>query len=177
MARIVNEQRRALSGWVTLVTRTVEDERGSRVFHSLSQADYVSVLALTSDGRIPLVQQYRPAIQGVSLELPGGLIDSGERPEVVAGRELKEETGFEVSGKPILLGCLQPDTGRLENRFWGYLAKASAVPDWRPEAGVERVMLTLRELQAAVLEGKFDHALHIALIGLAVLRGHLAWKM
>lgn len=177
IARILDEQRQALSEWVTLVARTVEGADGARrIYHSLSQADYVTVLALTSDGRIPLVRQFRPAIQRISLELPGGLIDSGESAEAVAVRELREETGFEVYGKPVLLGCLLPDTGRLENRFWCYFANASAVPDWRPEAEVERVIFTLPQLQRAVLDGQFDHALHVALIGLAMLRGHLAWK-
>jgi ADP-ribose pyrophosphatase len=177
MARIVGEKRQALSRWVTLVERTVEDAAGTaQVFHSLSQADYVTVLALTPEGRIPLVRQFRPAVQRVSLELPGGLIDSAESAEAVAVRELQEEVGFAVSGKPILLGRLVPDTGRLENAFWCYFAKATALPDWRAESGVERVLFSRDELQNAILGGEFDHALHIALLGLAVLRGHLSWK-
>ncbi len=178
MARILEEKRDDLSQWVTLVARTVEGADGNpRVYHSLSQADYVTVLAVTSDGHIPLVRQFRPAIQRISLELPGGLVDSNEKPDAVAVRELREEVGFEVSGTPVLLGRLLPDTGRLENRYWCYFASARPVHHWRPEAGVERVMFTPTQLQTAVLDGTFDHALHVALVGLAVLRGHLTWAL
>jgi ADP-ribose pyrophosphatase len=177
MAKIVGEKRQTLSRWVTLVERTVEDAAGTaQVFHSLSQADYVTVLALTPEGRIPLVRQFRPAVQRVSLELPGGLIDSAESAEAVAVRELQEEVGFAASGKPVLLGRLVPDTGRLENAFWCYFAKAAEQPGWRPEPGVERVLFTPGELRSAILSGEFDHALHVALVGLAVMRGCLDWK-
>lgn len=44
-------------------------------YHSLRQTDYVSVLAVTDDGRVPLVRQYRPALEKFTLELSGGLRD------------------------------------------------------------------------------------------------------
>lgn len=41
-----------------------------------------------------LLKQYRPALDKVVIEIPGGLIDPGETAEQCAVRELKEETGF-----------------------------------------------------------------------------------
>lgn len=39
-------------------------------------------------------KQYRPPIDMVAVEIPAGLVDAGESPEVCAVRELKEETGY-----------------------------------------------------------------------------------
>lgn len=41
-----------------------------------------------------LQKQFRPPVDKVCIEVPAGLIDAGESPEVCALRELKEETGY-----------------------------------------------------------------------------------
>lgn len=43
---------------------------------------------------IVLVRQYRPAINGYTIEFPAGLLEAGETSEEAAERELKEETGW-----------------------------------------------------------------------------------
>ena len=173
-AHIVATLSRPLSKWVTLQERTLLRKPGGvpEIFHSLSQADYVTVLAVTAEGRVPLVRQYRPAIQAVSLELPGGMVDSSEDPAATAERELYEETGFRLVGPMLELGVLAPDTGRLENRLFGYFA-GEVLHDqtWQKEIGVESSSLNLDEFKAAVGAGGFNHALHVALVGLALLRG------
>jgi ADP-ribose pyrophosphatase len=146
-------------------------------FHSLRQSDYVSILAVTRDGRVPLVRQYRPAVERMTLELPGGLRENDDTPEATAERELVEETGLNLVSPLFLLGCLAPDTGRLENRLWGYFAQTEAeeINGWEPEPEVERLLVPRRELRDWILTGQFDHALHIALIGLAVMHGVIGW--
>lgn len=165
-----------LSPWVTLLARTVLKPDGDpQIFHSLGIADYVSVLAVTPDGMIPLVRQYRPAVQRMTIELPGGLNEASEAPAEVAIRELYEETGFRAFSEPLLLGRLIPDTGRLENRLWCYFVTASYDTNWVPEPSVERVIYTRDQLRSNILNGTFDHALHVALIGLALMRGCFKW--
>ncbi|UIZ29171.1 hypothetical protein KXD40_007274 [Peronospora effusa] len=44
--------------------------------------------------RVVLIRQFRPAVGQWVLELPAGLIDPVEAPEIAAMRELKEETGY-----------------------------------------------------------------------------------
>lgn len=171
---IVKRTRTRLSPWVTLVERQVKNDQSpdDQIYHSLDQADYVTILALTEDNKVPLVRQFRPAVERVTLELPGGLLDAGSTPEETAKNELYEETGYTVSGPLTNLGCLVPDTGRLENRFWGFFA-SSVTHDhnWRAENGVEPVLMPTDTFKSAVTEGNFTHALHIALVGLAVMKG------
>lgn len=54
----------------------------------------VGVIAVTEDGKIPMVRQYRKGIERVSLEIPAGKLEKGEDPLECGMRELKEETGF-----------------------------------------------------------------------------------
>lgn len=58
-----------------------------------------AIVALTDTGRLVLIEQPRPALGGMAVELPAGLVGDtpGEELEdiaVAAGRELLEETGF-----------------------------------------------------------------------------------
>ena len=94
-------------------------------YHSLRQADYVSVLAVTDDGRVPLVRQYRPALEKFTLGLLGRLRDGDEAPERAALRELGEEMGLQTISAPSAQGCRAPETGRLENRLWGFMVRSA----------------------------------------------------
>jgi ADP-ribose pyrophosphatase len=165
-------RRTKVSPYVTLVERRVEIDGRIEAFHSLAQADYVTVLAIAADGCIPLVRQYRPALDREFLELPGGLLEAGEAPADCAVRELAEEAGFRTRTPPRLLGQLDPDSGRLENKLWAFIAAdVEPAAGWRPEAGVERVLVDRTELLATITEGRFTHALHIAIVGMALAAG------
>lgn len=66
----------------------------------------VAVIALTGDGRMVMVEQFRHGPRRAGLELPSGVVDEGEGPEEAARRELREETGYE-GGEPRVLGCIE----------------------------------------------------------------------
>lgn len=54
----------------------------------------VSVLAVTDEGKIVLVEQYRKPMELTTLEIPAGKREKGEEPIVTALRELEEETTY-----------------------------------------------------------------------------------
>ena len=155
--------------WFDLLAKTMD--AGDNPYYSLRLPDYAAILAFTADGRVLCVRQYRPAVERVTLELPSGLIDPGETPAQAARRELLEETGYEAADLEVLSPML-PDTGRLGNRIWSCVATGLRLVEGRqPEAGLEVVALTVPELLRATADGGFDHALHVAAILLAQLRG------
>ena len=159
--------------WFDLIAKDVSGDPAPH--YSISTRDYVSVLAVTAGRNIVLVRQYRPAVEQMTLELPGGHIEEGETPEEAARKELREETGFHAQ-EFVLLGELAPDTGRLGNRMWCFFAR-EATPDpgggFEPEAEVEPVVYgkSLRDLILA--EPAFCSALSRATILMAIAGGYL----
>lgn len=60
------------------------------------KADAVTVVCYNKDKTKMLIQQeFRMTVNGFVWDLPSGLIDAGETPEMAAARELKEETGLD----------------------------------------------------------------------------------
>lgn len=54
----------------------------------------VAVLAVTEEGKIILVNQFRKPLERTIVEIPAGKLEKGEEPEHTALRELEEETGY-----------------------------------------------------------------------------------
>jgi len=54
----------------------------------------VAVIAVTDEGKLVLVEQYRKALERSIVEIPAGKLEPGEEPIVTARRELEEETGY-----------------------------------------------------------------------------------
>ncbi|MEL3972420.1 NUDIX hydrolase [Rossellomorea oryzaecorticis] len=54
----------------------------------------VAVIALTPEGKIVMVEQYRKALEKSIIEIPAGKLEPGEEPIITAARELEEETGY-----------------------------------------------------------------------------------
>ncbi|MCM3388994.1 NUDIX hydrolase [Ureibacillus chungkukjangi] len=54
----------------------------------------VAVIAITAEGKLVLVEQYRKALERSIIEIPAGKLEPGEAPEHTARRELEEETGY-----------------------------------------------------------------------------------
>ena len=72
-------------------------------FFVLDCVNWVNVIALTPDGQLVLVEQYRQGSNTVELEVPGGVMDPGETdPVATAIRELREETGYEGGNARVL---------------------------------------------------------------------------
>jgi 8-oxo-dGTP pyrophosphatase MutT (NUDIX family) len=170
--KLISKTKTRLSPYVTLVERSVQTTHTVEIYHALEQADYVTVFAVTVDGMVPLVRQYRPALERESIELPGGMLDSGTSAEDIAAGELREEIGYNIPQGLTFLGCFDPDPGRLSNRFWGYFAPGvELIPNWVSEDGIDVELVPLRQFLDRIKGGGYLPAHHVALVGLAVLNG------
>lgn len=159
--------------WFEVVAKTVAGSEPDDPYYTLELDDYVSVLALTANDEILLVRQYRPTTETYTLELPSGHVEDGEPPETCAERELLEETGYQAD-EMQLIGCLVPDTGRLANRLWCFFApNVRPSAEATPEEGLELVVCSQTEFVEHITEGRLDHALNLAVILLAMLKGLL----
>jgi ADP-ribose pyrophosphatase len=63
----------------------------------------VTMLPIDTDGQIWFIRQYRHAIKDELLELPAGVSERGEDPQMSAQRELREEIGM-AAGRLEKLG-------------------------------------------------------------------------
>ncbi|HLU23796.1 MAG TPA: NUDIX hydrolase [Bacillaceae bacterium] len=54
----------------------------------------VAIIALTTENKIIMVEQYRKPLERSLLEIPAGKLEVGEEPKLTAERELEEETGY-----------------------------------------------------------------------------------
>lgn len=87
----------AYNGWRNIIRKAFELPNGQRMdFDILGAGHYVTVAAVTETGEFILVSQYRPGPEQMLVSFPEGAIDSGEKPEEAARRELLEETGYEA---------------------------------------------------------------------------------
>jgi ADP-ribose pyrophosphatase len=171
--KIVSRRTTRVSPWMEIIERAVEFSPGAeqQLYHAVGQQDYLAIVARTPAGLIPVVRQYRPALEGFTWELPAGMVEAGEEPEASCRRELMEETGLPArSVKP--LGSYSPCAARLSNRIHSFFVETGErAPTWRPEAGIEARLVTPAELGGLILSGEFVLQLHIGALLLAGLRG------
>ncbi len=139
-------------------TKTALSPRTGAVMRvkAISFRDWVVVLPLTKGGEVVMVQQYRHGIEGICLELPGGLIDpEDDSPAVAAERELREETGFEAA-EFVSLGSCFPQPAVMDNRCFFILAhdaRLACEPQPDPGEDIEVVRLALEDVPSLIKTG------------------------
>jgi ADP-ribose diphosphatase len=163
-----------ISPWMTVIEREVEFAQGApaELYHAVGQQDYIAIVAMTPDGKIPIVRQYRPAVEGFTWELPAGMVEPGEDATDCCRRELLEETGL-TARSVHALGRYAPCTARLSNHTHSFfVATEPAVSAKTGEPGIEVKLVSLAELGDLIRSGAFVSQLHIGALFLAGLAGH-----
>lgn len=100
-------ERVASAGSLALVREGVQRPDGVRDEHAFVDAgdedtpEAVAVVALTPDGDVVLVEQYRPTFGEACVECPAGGVREDESFAAAARRELREETGYAVESREV----------------------------------------------------------------------------
>jgi ADP-ribose pyrophosphatase len=132
-----------------------------RDFVVVRAPDWVNVLAVTPDGRLVLVRQFRFGIDAFSLEIPGGVMEVGEDPVEAGLRELREETGF-TGMRARLLGSVHPNPAIQSNRCHIVLveyAERTTSLEWDPDEEIEVTTVPADEVFALARSEAITHGL------------------
>ena len=141
-------------------------------FSLIEAGDWVNVIALTTGGEVVMLRQYRPGIDRVCLEIPGGMIEPGEDPVAAGLRELAEETGY-TGGAAELIGKVAPNPAIQNNTLYTVLVTGVALTQPpAPDPGEVLAMHTspLSEVTRQIRDGEIEHALVV------VAFAHLAFR-
>ncbi|MFJ8256202.1 NUDIX domain-containing protein [Peribacillus asahii] len=121
----------------------------------------VAVIAITDDGKIVMVEQYRKAMERSLVEIPAGKLEPGEEPLKTAERELEEETGY-VCGRMEHVISFYTSPGFADELVHVYVAhqlsKKEDAASLDEDEFVEVIELTLEEAQQYIEEEKIYDA-------------------
>jgi ADP-ribose pyrophosphatase len=165
--------------WVTLATEpgpelplfrvrfdTMRHPTSSAEFQRmvLEAPDWVTVVAVTTAGKIVMVEQYRFGVGELTTEPVAGMVDRGEDSLDAAKRELLEETGF-GEGNWRYLGSVQANPAIHNNLCHHWLVEDVVVVQApAPDAGeaIRVHLMTLDEIKEAIAVGKLKHPLGLS---------------
>ncbi|WP_041971644.1 NUDIX hydrolase [Geobacter sp. OR-1] len=130
-------------------------DKGWHPFQIVRHPGGAAVLPLHDDGTVTLIRQLRPAIDGISLEIPAGRLGKGEDPAECARRELQEETGLR-SAVLEPLGFIYPSPGVFDEKIYLFLARGLTQGEAEQEQfeDIHPVRVSLPDALAMACDGR-----------------------
>ncbi len=161
--------------WLRLREEHVRLGNGHEIerFHVIEGPDWASVLCVTEASEVVLVRQYRHGIASSSLELPAGVIEPHESPEVAARRELLEETGYAAEDW-VCIQTVSTEPARHTTRAHFFCARGARLvqrPSPEETEQLDIVTVPLAELRRRAIDGTIVHGVQIGAILGAFERG------
>ncbi len=140
-------------------------------FYCIEAPDWINVIPLTRDGDVVMIEQYRHGTNEVTLEVPGGMVDQGESPQITAARELREETGYKPEALK-LLGRSRPNPAIQNNWLHIFVATdcvAYEQPQFDSSEHIAVRLVPLADIRSLIADGTIDHSL-------VIVAFHLLWN-
>jgi len=133
-------------------------------FFVVEAPHWINVIALTENDEVVLIEQYRHGSQSVTVEIPGGMVDPGEKPLQTAKRELLEESGY-IGENWLQIGEVFPNPAMQNNRCFTFLATNCKKVGQTNFDTTEYIITYTRpssEIPKLVSQGKIMHSLVVA---------------
>ena len=150
--------------WATLRVDKLELPNGNikDEYYVLEYPTWVNMVAITEDENVLFVKQYRHGADQIMVELPAGVVEDDEEPEVAARRELLEETGYAFD-KIEYICELFANPATSGNLTYTYLltgGKKVQEQDLDSSEDIEVVEMTIEEAKKFLFDNKIGQALH-----------------
>ncbi|MCA5006580.1 NUDIX hydrolase [Sphingobacterium bovistauri] len=150
--------------WATLRVDKLELPNGNikDEYYVLEYPTWVNMVAITEEKSILFVRQYRHGANQIMVELPAGVVEEGEEPEVAARRELLEETGYAFDSIEYICE-LYANPATSGNLTYTYLLKGGKKvqeQDLDNSEDIEVVEMSIEEAKQFLFENRLGQALH-----------------
>lgn len=133
-------------------------------YYVLEYPNWLNIIAITTEGKFVMVEQYRHGLADIFTELVAGVVEDGEEPLHAAKRELMEETGY-GKGDWLLFSVLSANPGTMTNLTYTFLATDVEPVTTQHLDDTEDIavkLLTASEIKAMLLNNDLKQALMAA---------------
>ncbi|WP_159634448.1 NUDIX hydrolase [Sphingobacterium composti Ten et al. 2007 non Yoo et al. 2007] len=150
--------------WATLRVDKLELPNGNikDEYYVLEYPTWVNMVAITEDGNVLFVKQYRHGADQIMIELPAGVVEDDEEPKVAARRELLEETGYAFDSIEYIceLFANPATSGNLTYTYLLTGGKKVQEQELDSSEDIEVVEMSIEESKQFLFENKVGQALH-----------------
>lgn len=137
-------------------------------YHYVHTGGSVFIIPVAANGNLIMVKQYRYLNERFSLEFPGGGVREGENPDVIAHKELIEESGYD--GELEKVGIFNPFCGVTNEYCHVYIARnLKPSHDEKPDVSEEFELheISINELEEKIITNDIFSGMSLASWALA----------